>query len=518
MNAPSASTEKPSFVNRLLGSVERIGNKLPDPAMLFLFSLFVVWVLSALLSGVEFADIDPRSGEPIRVINLLTGTALATFLSNMVEIFTGFAPLGVVLVAMLGVGVADEAGYFNTSIKLLLGRTPNWLLTPVVVFVGLISHSAIDAGYVLVIPLGGIIFYAVGRHPLAGIAAAFAGVSGGFSANPVPSALDPLLQGFTQPAAQLLDPDILVNPLNNYFFTAISSVLIIGLGWYITDRIIEPRLNANTPVDDDAEEAPAMNVITSKERKAFWWSTATLVLGLIVLTLTLLPADSPMRDATGSLNSFSAPIMQSIVPLIFLLFLLPGVVYGYVAGVFSSSKDMVDAMTKAMQGMGYYIVMAFFCSLFVYAFGTSNIGALLAVKGAAVLKALALPGGVTIVGIIFLTAFVNLFVGSASAKWALLAPIFVPVLMQVGISPDLTQAAYRVGDSSSNIITPLMPYFPLVVVYCQRYVKDTGIGTLTSLMLPYSIVFLVAWSAFLLIYWAIGIPLGLGAAYGYPAP
>ncbi|GAB5521391.1 MAG: AbgT family transporter [Rhodothermales bacterium] len=518
MTASSASPDKPSLVNRLLGSVERIGNKLPDPAMLFLFSLFIVWVLSALLSGIEFTDIDPRSGEPIRVINLLTGTALATFLSNMVTIFTSFAPLGVVLVAMLGVGVADEAGYFNTSIKLLLARTPMWLLTPVVVFVGLISHSAIDAGYVLVIPLGGIIFYAVGRHPLAGISAAFAGVSGGFSANPVPSALDPLLQGFTQPAAQIIAPGMLVNPLNNYFFTSISSVLIIGLGWYITDRIIEPRLNAHTPIDKDAEEAPEMNTISAKERKAFWWSTATLVLGLVILTLTLLPADSPMRDASGSLNSFSAPIMQSIVPLIFLLFLLPGVVYGYVAGVFSSSKDMVDAMTKAMQGMGYYIVMAFFCSLFVYAFGTSNIGALLAVKGAAALQALSLPGGVTIVGIIFLTAFVNLFVGSASAKWALLAPIFVPVLMQVGISPDLTQAAYRVGDSSSNIITPLMPYFPLVVVYCQRYVKGTGIGTLTSLMLPYSITFLVAWSIFLLLYWAIGIPLGLGASYVYPMP
>ncbi len=515
---PNSAASRPGLVNRLLGSIERIGNKLPDPAMLFLLSLFIVWGLSALLAPVEFADIDPRSGEPIRVINLLTGTALASFLSNMVTIFTSFAPLGVVLVAMLGVGVADEAGYFNTSIKLLLGKTSTALLTPVVILVGLISHSAVDAGYVLVIPLGGIIFYAAGRHPLAGIAAAFAGVSGGFSANPVPSALDPLLQGFTQPAAQLIDPSVLVNPLNNYFFTSASSILIILLGWFVTDRIIEPRLNAATPVDSDAEEQPDMGYIDPREKKAFWWGTIVLVLGLVVLTLTLLPADSPFRDANGSLNSFSAPIMQSIVPLIFLLFLIPGVVYGIVAGVFKKSKDMVDAMTKAMQGMGYYIVMAFFCALFVHAFGASNIGALLAVKGAAALQALSLPGGVTVVGIIFLTAFVNLFVGSASAKWALLAPIFVPVLMQVGISPDLTQAAYRVGDSSSNIITPLMPYFPLVVVYCQRYVKSTGIGTLTSLMIPYSVAFLVAWSAFLLLYWMVGIPLGLSASYAYPAP
>lgn len=516
--APEQAPEKRSLINRLLGSIEKIGNKLPDPAILFFFSLVIVWVLSAILAPVAFSDIDPRSGEPIRVNNMLTGTALTTFLSNMVTIFTSFAPLGVVLVAMLGVGVADEAGYFNTSIKLLLGKTAKFLLTPMVVFVGLVSHSAIDAGYVLVIPLGGIIFYAAGRHPLAGIAAAFAGVSGGFSANPVPSALDPLLQGFTQPAAQIISEGMEINPLNNYFFTSISSILIVLLGWFITDRIVEPRLDANTPVDEDAEESPDMDTLDAKERKAFWWATATMVLGLVVLTLSLLPEGSPFRDPdSGSLNSFSAPIMQSIVPLIFLLFLLPGIVYGYVSGVFKKSKDIIDAMTKSMEGMAYYVVMAFFCALFVHAFGASNIGALLAVKGAAVLKALSLPGWMTIIGIVFLTAFVNLFVGSASAKWALLAPIFVPVLMQVGISPDLTQAAYRVGDSSSNIITPLMPYFPLVVVYCQRYVKSTGIGTLTSMMIPYSVAFLVIWTLFLLLYWTIGIPLGLQSSYGFPA-
>jgi aminobenzoyl-glutamate transport protein len=306
--------------------------------------------------------------------------------------------------------------------------------------------------------------------------------------------------------------------LGNYYFTAISSLLIVALGWAITDLIIEPRLNRTTPVDDDAEASEDMDTVSAVEKKAFLWSTLTLVAGLVVLVLLLIPEDSPMRDASGSLNSFQAPIMQSIVPLIFLLFLIPGVVFGYVTGKFRRSKDMVDAMTKAMHGMSYYIVMAFFCALFVYAFGQSNIGALLALKGAALLKALALPGGVTIVGIVFLTAFVNLFVGSASAKWALLAPIFVPMLMQVGISPELTQAAYRVGDSSSNIITPLMPYFPLVVVYCQRYFKKTGIGTLTSIMIPYTVVFLVVWSIFLLVFWALGIPLGLQAFYAYPPP
>ena len=514
--SPDTNNSGNGLINRLLNMIEFVGNKLPDPAILFFISMVAVWVLSWLLADVPFAEINPRTGEPIRVINQLTGSAIATFLANMVTTFTGFAPLGVVLVAMLGVGVADDSKFINTGLKLLLNKTAKFLLTPMVIFVGILSHSAVDAGYVLVIPLGGVIFYAAGRHPLAGIAAAFAGVSGGFSANPVPSALDPLLQGFTQPAAQIIDANYLVNPLCNYFFTAASSILIVALGWVITDFIIEPRLKRTTPLDGDVEEAPDLSTVHPLERKAFWGGAITLIAGLLILVLALLPADSPLRDASGNLNSFSAPIMQSIVPLIFLFFLVPGVVYGFIAGTFSSAKDVINAMTKAMKDMSYYIVMAFFCALFINAFSSSNIGALLALKGASFLKSLALPGSVTLFGIIFLAGFVNIFVGSASAKWALLAPIFVPMLMLVGFSPELTQAAYRVGDSSTNIITPLMPYFPLVVVFCQRYVKNTGIGTLISLMLPYSIVFLISWTIFLVLFWMLNIPLGFQASYVYP--
>jgi aminobenzoyl-glutamate transport protein len=511
----SGQSKSTPIIDRFLNTIERVGNKLPDPAVLFLISLVIVWVLSSMLAPVVFSEIDPRSGEAITINNLLTGTSLASFLSNMVTTFTSFAPLGVVLVAMLGVGVAEHSGYINSGLKLLLTVTPKSLLTPMIIFVGILSHSAVDAGYVLVIPLGGIIFYAAGRHPLAGIAAAFAGVSGGFSANPFPSALDPLLQGFTQPAAQIIDPSVQVNPLCNWYFTAASSMLIVGLGWLLTDKVIEPRLS-KTPVDREAEAPPVMDSLTGRERRSFLIATGVALLGLLVLVLVLLPEDSPLRGPNGELSSFSAPIMRSIVPLIFLLFWIPGIVYGYMAGTFSNSKDMIDTMTKSMEGMAYYIVMAFFCALFIDAFAHSNIGALLALKGASVLKSLALPGQITIIGIVFLTAFVNLFVGSASAKWALIAPIFVPMLMQVGISAELTQAAYRVGDSSSNIITPLMPYFPLVVVYCQRYVKSTGIGTLTSMMLPFSVTFLIIWTAFLVIYWLMGLPLGLQAGYTYP--
>ncbi len=512
--AEEKKVPKKGFVNKALDFIERAGNKLPDPAILFFVLMLVIWVLSALFSTMTFTDIDPSSGEAIKVNNLLTSTALAAFLSNMVTTFTSFAPLGIVLVAMLGVGVAEHSGFINAGLKSMLSVTPKSLLTPMLILVAIVSHTATDAGYVLVIPLGGIIFYAAGRHPIAGIAAAFAGVSGGFSANFIPSGIDPLLQGFTQSAAQIINPTIQVNPLNNWYFTAASSVLIILVGWYLTDRVVEPRLK-NTEVVVEDEEGTSMEALKPREKKAFYLATGVMLLSLVGLFLWSYPAGSALRDPDGNISSFSAPLMKSIVPLIFIIFLIPGVVYGYVSKTYKSSKDIIEGMTKAMNDMSYYIVMAFFCALFIDAFAKSNLGALLALKGASGLKAMNMPAEITIVGIIMLTASVNLFIGSASAKWALIAPIMVPMLMQLGISPDLTQASYRVGDSVSNIITPLMPYFPLVVVYCQKYVKGTGIGTLVSTMLPYSIVFFILWTIFLLVYWALGIPLGLQATYEY---
>jgi aminobenzoyl-glutamate transport protein len=432
-----------------------------------------------------------------------------------VTVFVNFPPLGIVLVALLGVGVAEHVGFIGAGLKAMLNITPGRLLTPMLILVACLSHTATDAGYVLVIPLGGVIFYTAGRHPLAGIAAGFAGVSGGFSANLIPSGIDPLLQGFTQTAAQIIDPARLVNPLCNWFFTAASTFLIVGLGWYVTDRIVEPRLQG-VGVDGDTADMPRLEPLTPAESRGLVAGGIALTVGLLLLTFWAMPATSPLRAPDGQITVFTAPLMRSIVPLIFLLFLFPGIAYGVAAGTVKTAKDVVNGMSKAMSGMGYYIVMAFFAALFTDAFGRSNLGALFALKGATFLQALQLPGQVTIVGIIAVTAMVNLLIGSASAKWALLAPIFVPMLMQVGLAPELTQAAYRIGDSTANIITPLMPYFPLVVVYCQRYVKGAGIGTVASMMLPYSLVFIVFWTIFLLLFWAAGIPLGLQASYTYP--
>ncbi|ELA9196709.1 AbgT family transporter [Vibrio parahaemolyticus] len=509
-----SAVSNPSGMERFLNFIERTGNKIPDPAILFFWALVITWAASALLSNVSFDLLNPRTGEALTITNLLTGEALSSFLANMVTTFTSFAPLGIVLVAMLGVGVADSSGFITTGLKKMLNFTPAKLLTPMLILVAIVSHTAADAGYVLVIPLGGIIFHAAGRHPLAGIAAAFAGVSGGFSANFIPSGIDPLLAGFTQTAAQVLDPEYVVNPLANIFFTGLSSIIIVAIGWYVTEKVIEPRLS-NMPIDEDAEAAPDLASFSELESKAFRYAGWAMMAGIALLVVALVPETSALRSPQGEITAFSAPIMKSIVPLIFILFIIPGYVYGKVSGKFKTSGDVIKAMADTMSTMGAYIVMSFFCAQFLSAFAQSNIGTLLALYGAEGLKAMNLSGEVTIVGMILLTASVNLLIGSSSAKWALIGPVLVPMLMAVGISPELSQAAYRVGDSVSNIVSPLMVFFPLVVVYCQRYVKGTGIGTLASLMMPFSIAMLIGWSIFLVAYWKLGIPLGIQAPYVY---
>lgn len=509
-----AAAQDSGRMMRVLDGIERIGNRLPDPAVLFLLMLIVVWVVSALLSSVEWSTIDPRTGQPLQVVNLLKGQSLTAFASQIVGTFVNFPPLGVVLVAMLGIGVAEHTGMIHAGLRALLSVTSKKVLTPMVIVVGILSHIAVDAGYVLVIPLGAVIFHAAGRHPLAGIAAAFAGVSGGFSATFIPSSLDPLLAGLTQAGARVLDADMLINPLNNYFFTTASAALVVALGWFLTDRVVEPRL-AKTAVDGDTSQPEKLEPLSNVERRALRAALLSMLAGIVLLAASAWPASSPWRSPEGVISASNAPLMQSIVPLIFVLFLIPAVVYGYAARTVATHRDVVRGMTKSMEGMAYYIVMAFFAAQFIAAMGQSNLGALIALEGANALKSSGLPGQVTLVGIILLSAVVNLFIGSASAKWALLAPIMVPMLMGVGISPDLTQAAYRVGDSSTNIITPLMPYFPLIVVYAQRWVRSSGIGTVIAMMLPFSITFLIGWSLFLLVYWSLGIPLGVQASYGY---
>lgn len=516
--ASAAAPARRSVSDRFLGTIESVGNKLPDPAMLFVLLMGIVALASWFLSGLSFDNIDPRTKQPLVVNNLLSGPMFATFLSGMVQTFTSFPPLGVVLVALLGIGVAEHAGFINAALKAALSITPRALLTPAIVFVGLVSHTAADAGYVLVIPLAAAIFYAAGRHPVTGIAAAFAGVAGGFTANFIPSSIDPLIAGLTQAGAQIVDTAYQVNPLSNWFFNSASCLLVVALGWFVTDRIVEPRTRALTVDGDAAREAaggPAVEALGPYEKRGLWLAFASIVVGLVLLGVWLAPQDSALRAPGGGLTASTAPLMRSIVPLIFVLSLVPGVVYGYAARTFKSHRDIIAGMGKAMGSMSYYLVLAFFAALFISAFNQSNIGVLLALEGADTLKTLSLPPQATIIGIILLTNSINLVMASASAKWALLAPVFVPMLMEVGISPELTQAAYRIADSTSNVITPMNAYFPLVVVFCQKWVRSAGLGTLLSLMIPYWLVLTVAWTVFLVGYWALGFPLGIQGGYVY---
>lgn len=500
--------------NPLLDWVERTGNRLPDPAVHFLIALAVVVALSAALSGTDFGVSDPRTGTPLRIISQLSPAALTRTLESAVSTYVGFPPLGLILVAALGVGVAEHSGLVGAALKAMLRLAPSFLLAPMVIAVTILAGVASDAALLVMAPLGGAAFYAAGRHPLAGVMAAYTANMMLIAAF-APSPIDVVLQGFTQKAAQILAPAREVNPLCNLGYSAVAGVLTIFIGWFVVERILEPRL-AGTPVDGDPAGLPRNEPLSARELRALGSALALAAALLALFGLAASPASSPLRAGDGTLTGMGSPLMKSLVPLLFLLTAIPGFLYGRLSGVFSSHRDAVRAMSRTMSSMGYYMVMVFFASQFVRAFGESNLGTLIAVKGGLALKALAFPPLLTLTGLILLAALNDLIVASASAKWAMLAPIFVPMLMTAGIAPEAIQLAYRIGDAPMNVLTPLSPYFPLAVAFCARYVRGTGIGTIISLSLPMAgalaAAYLLAFAAFLL----LGLPLGIQSHYVYP--
>lgn len=511
---PAAS---PNQVGGFLGWIERVGNKIPDITMLFIAAFFITCIVSAICSTIHFGYLHPTTGKEITVTNMLSPQSLVTLMTKMVSNFAGFPPLSMVIVATLGIGIAQGSGYIGTGLKKILMVTPKFLITPIVILVGMLSHLAPDSGYMIIIPIAAYLFYASGKHPLAGVAASFAGIAGAFAANYTPSAIDPVIQGFTQMAAQIIDPSYEVNVLCNYFYAVSSTFAVIGSCWWVTEKITEPWCRKACPIDADINvSGEAMKPITPQENKAFYIASAVLILMLIGLFLALVPTDSLLRDPDGNIASFKAPVMQSIVAIIFLLVGIPGIVYGIISGTFKSSKDFTHSMEEITHTLVQLIVFYFFAAQFMYAFGASNLGALIAVAGADFLRSLALPPQITIFGIIIFVALLNLIITSASAKWSILAPIFVPMLMSVGIAPELTQAAFRVSDSAVNVCTPMFAFYPLIIIYCQKYYKKTGVGTLSSLMLPYTITLLVVLTIILYVFWFLGIPLGFQADYIYP--
>ncbi len=503
-----------------LATIERVGNKIPDVTILFVYALIICFMASALLSMVNFNYISPVNNQKLQIVNMLQSTKLVEFLTSMVKNFMSFPPLGITIVATLGIGIADSSGYLHVLIKKLLSITPKKLVTPSVIFVSIVCHIASDSAYVILMPISAMIFYATGKHPLAGIAAAFAGLAGGFTASYTPSIIDPIMQGFTQEAARIIDPTYNVNVLCNYFFSVGGTFFVLAACWFVTDKIVEPRLNAHMPVKKDLQLTSIADTphVTPAENKAFKIASLVFLAMAVTLIVLLVPEGSLLRAPDGSMTSNKAPVMQAIVPLLFFFIGTPGLVHGYVSGTFKSTKDITRAMEGITKSLISFIVFAFFCAQFLFVFSQSQIGTLIAISGAEFLKSLNMPSGVTIFGIIILTGMLNLLITSASSKWAILAPIFVPMLMSVGISPELTQAAFRISDSAVNVSTPMFPFYPLIISYCKQYCEEAGIGTLCSMMIPFSIALFLVLTLNLFIFWGLGIPLGFDSGYVYTPP
>ena len=502
-----SETKENSFVDRWLNRVERVGNKLPQPIILFFMLAGLVLVISWFISLFGVAVQHPGTGETIKAVNLLSKSGIQKIFTQAVSNFTQFAPLGVVLVAMLGVGVADKSGLITAVLKKLVMGAPDRYITAVVVFAGIMSNLALDAGYVVLVPLGAIIFAAKNRHPLVGLAAAFAGVSGGFSANLIISALDPLLAGLSTEAAQLLDKSYTVVPSANWWFMIASTFLVTIIGTWVTEKIVAPRFG-----EYHGEHSEDMEEITTKEetamRSALVWTIIT-VIGIALLSHLFL------RGENGDLIKTITPFVNGMVPLIAIFFFIPGLAYGKKAGTIENSDDVASFFDETMSDMGGYIALAFAAGQFVSYFSWSNLGTILAIKGADFLQAINFTGLPLILVFILVAALINIFIGSATAKWAIMAPVFVPMLMQLDYSPEFAQMAYRIGDSTTNIISPLMPYFAIIISFAKKYDKNLGIGTLISTMLPYSVAFFIGWAFLLVIWFVFKLPIGPGGTLFY---
>jgi aminobenzoyl-glutamate transport protein len=489
--------------------VEKGGNALPHPALLFGLFALTVLVFSLIGSLLGWHGVHPATGEEVHVVNLLSRSGIHRIILDMVNNYTSFAPLGIVMVALLGLGIAEGSGLIKTAINTMLAKTPAHLITFMIVFTGLLSNVASDLGYLLIIPLAGVIFHSLGRNPLAGMAAAFAGVSGGFSANILISTQDPMLAGLSTEAAQIIDPNYYVLPTANYFFMAVSTVLIAILGTLVTVKWVEPRLGKYTG-DVEREKIVQPTALEKKGLRRAGW----VFLGWFALfAIGLIPENGFFRAADGSV--LHTPILKGFISILFVMCATAGVVYGYTVGTFKKGADIIKGMNDSLKGLVPFLVLVFFAAQFIAWFRWSNLGLLLAINGGTWLQNADIGLIPMIILFVIFSAFLNMFMGSAAAKWAIIGPIFIPVFMILGYSPELSQATFRVGDSITNIISPMMSFFALIIVYFQKYDKKAGIGTLIATMLPYTIAFFIGWTLLLIVWVLLGIPLGPGVSLYY---
>ncbi len=503
--------KKKNFFENFFFFVEKTGNALPHPATLFALFAFSALLVSAIVSYFELSAINPITKEPVFVFNLLSREGIHHILENMVVNFTDFAPLGIVLVAMLGIGIAEHSGLITAAIRLLVLSSPKKILTFVLVFAGILSNIASDVGYVLLIPLGGIIFISINRHPIIGISAVFAGVSGGFSANLILGTIDPLLAGLSTEAAHILDKTYDVNPTGNYYFMVVSTFIISIVGTLVTEKIVAPRFS-EYKVEGKTDEN--FSKLSKIEKKGLINASLVILFFLSLILICLIPENGFFRNLETN-KILTSPIIKGVVSILFIIASISGIVYGVTVKKYKNDKDIVNGMNVSIKSLASYVVLVFFASQFVAYFSDSNLGKIIAINGAEFLKSLNLNAIPLMIIFILLSASLNMLMGSASAKWALMAPIFIPMFMILGYSPELTQVVYRIGDSITNIISPMMSFFALIIAYIQKYDKKAGIGTIIATMLPYSICFFISWSILLIIWITFDLPLGPGAGLEY---
>lgn len=516
-----------------LGTVERIGNFLPDPIMIFVWLIGLLMILSAVGAafGWSASLAYPGAAAPpyaeladgvltYRAQSLFAEDNVARLLTEAPRTLTGFAPLGLILLVMFGAGVAERVGLFSALIRRSLRGAPRAILTPVICVIGMVSHHASDVGYVVFIPLAAVLYAAAGRHPLVGLAAAFAAVSGGHAGNVTPGQLDVLLFGFTQEAARIIDPAWTMNPLGNWWFILAIVVVFTPIIWFLTDRVIEPRLGRWGGQADEALQAElAKSAVTPEERRGLAWAGRVALAVVAGFTaLCLWPGYTPLINDAAIGPARLQPFYSALITGVFVLFLASGVAFGIATGVVRSSRDVIERMIEGVRSMAPYIVFALFAAHFVAMFNWSRLGPIAAINGAEMLQAISLPAPVLLVSVLLFSSFLDLFIGSASAKWSALAPVVVPMFMLLGISPEMTQAAYRMGDSFTNIMTPLMSYFPLVLVYCRRWDPSFGVGSLLALMLPFALSFAAAGVVMTAGWVFFDLPLGPGASVHYAPP
>lgn len=508
-----APEESKPFMQRLLDGIERVGNKVPHPVVIFVALIALVILLSHIFylmgTSVTYEGINEKTHQLEKVTtsvqSLLTSGGIRFMYAGVVSNFMSFTAVGVIIVAMLGVGVAESAGLVKALIRKLVLVAPAKALTYILVFVGIVSSIAADAGYLVLIPLAAAAFQSVGRNPLVGLAASFAAVAAVFSVNIFIKPLDGILVGITNDAIHLMNPNVSISLTSNFWFSVASVLMLTVVVSLITDKWVEPRLGEYKPEPGTVVQS---KTISPEESRGLKYATWAVIGGLVIFGLLTLPHAAPLRNPETHALIGDSPFMDGLIVFIALMFLFAGAAYGFGAGTMKSATDVIKAMEKAVAGLAGLIFLLFVISQFNAFFTYTNMATVAAVKLGDALEHAGLGALPLLVGFVFVVGLLDIIMTGAIPKWAIFAPIFVPLMMRLGVHPEAVLAAYRVGDSPINAISPLNAYFALIVSFALIYKKDAGVGTVVALMLPYVVVLFVVWTILLALWQILGLPWG----------